>query len=88
MPYVDDDNEDDSGEELDERELPDPSDYDDRDTYPCPHCGKEIYDDAEQCPECGKYIIADRGGRRKAIIICAAIVCLLIVLAWVFHDRQ
>ena len=32
-------------------------------TAPCPECGAEIYDDAEQCPACGQYITttAQRG---------------------------
>lgn len=25
---------------------------------PCPECGAEVYEEAEQCPECGCYIIA------------------------------
>ena len=25
-------------------------------TVPCPHCGAEIIEDAEQCPKCGRYL--------------------------------
>lgn len=25
-------------------------------TLPCPHCGTEIYEEAEQCPVCGNYV--------------------------------
>ncbi len=25
-------------------------------TRPCPQCGAEVYEDAEQCPQCGEYI--------------------------------
>jgi len=42
------------GDELDDDEYPEPDDNDDEtDTRPCPHCGKEIYDDVELCPYCG-----------------------------------
>lgn len=27
-------------------------------TMPCPSCGAEIYDDAEQCSVCGEYVIS------------------------------
>ena len=30
-------------------------DFDD-DTVPCPNCGSDIYEDAEQCPICSEYI--------------------------------
>ncbi len=29
---------------------------DDDETAPCPHCGAEIYDDAERCPKGGMYL--------------------------------
>ena len=31
-------------------------DDDDADLLPCPECGTEIYEDAEQCPICGAYV--------------------------------
>lgn len=40
-------------------EYPDESDYPDDDeslTQPCPACGADVYEDAEQCPVCGEYI--------------------------------
>jgi len=38
--------------------VPDESDFDDEtDVVPCPHCGAEVYEDAEQCPACGEYIV-------------------------------
>jgi uncharacterized membrane protein YvbJ len=27
-------------------------------TIDCPHCGAEIYDEAQQCPSCSQYISA------------------------------
>lgn len=40
------------------------SDWDDSDGWDdepvdlidCPHCGAEVYEEAEQCPRCGEYI--------------------------------
>lgn len=28
-------------------------------TIPCPACGADVYEDAEQCPACGEYITRD-----------------------------
>jgi len=33
-----------------------PDDASDDDLLPCPECGAEIFDDAEQCPHCGWYV--------------------------------
>ena len=36
-------------------EAPDEHDVDeseDEDTYPCPECGREVYDHADRCPHC------------------------------------
>ena len=32
-------------------------DDDDAETVPCPECGEEVYEEAEQCPYCGQYIV-------------------------------
>lgn len=47
----------------DDPEEPDESDMDDDDgpdeaaeTIPCPHCGRDVYEFAEQCPKCGGYL--------------------------------
>jgi hypothetical protein len=32
-------------------------------TAPCPHCGADIYDDAERCPACGMYLSAEDAPR-------------------------
>jgi hypothetical protein len=41
---------------------------------PCPHCGTEIYDDAERCPACETYISWNQGplsGRsRRWVLLC------------------
>ncbi|MCA9026639.1 MAG: zinc-ribbon domain-containing protein [Planctomycetaceae bacterium] len=42
----------------DEEEWPDDScNEDEVDLRPCPSCGAEIYEDAEQCPYCGEYVV-------------------------------
>jgi ribosomal protein L40E len=51
--------EDDLDEEGDEFED---LDYDENDTDEsvCPHCGAEVYDDADRCPRCGMNILKGR----------------------------
>jgi hypothetical protein len=49
---------DESPDDLDDREYPDIED-DEEMTIPCPKCGAEVFDDAEQCPACGSYLIHD-----------------------------
>ena len=49
-------------DELDEDEYPDGDDdfdHDAVDTLPCPECGAEVYEEAEQCPVCGNYVTFD-----------------------------
>jgi hypothetical protein len=48
MTYHDDDEDDETDYSL--------RDEDDGDTVPCSHCGRDVYDEAEQCPYCGEYI--------------------------------
>jgi uncharacterized paraquat-inducible protein A len=36
----------------------DPNEEDEA-TIPCPYCGEEIHEDAQQCPACGQYISAE-----------------------------
>jgi len=52
---------DDRDDPIEDHEFPEPDSWDDAPpTAPCPQCGSEIYDDAEQCPVCGDYLLADR----------------------------
>lgn len=41
--------------DLDEDEF-DEEDDDIDETYPCPHCGHDVYVDAEWCPRCENYL--------------------------------
>jgi endogenous inhibitor of DNA gyrase (YacG/DUF329 family) len=58
---------------------------DDDATAPCPHCGAEIYDDAERCPECGGYVSREEAppARRPLWVIVGAVICLVIALGWI-----
>lgn len=55
------------------------------DTVKCPHCGKQVYEDAEQCPSCGKYISDEDAptGRKTIFMILGTIVCLYIIIRWI-----
>jgi len=43
-------------EEWKDTDLDDHEDEDCSETLPCPSCGVDIYEDAEQCPACGEYV--------------------------------
>ncbi len=57
---------------------------DDDPTVACPHCGEEVYDDAEQCPACGRYLSREDApaAARPWWIVIGVAVCLVIVVAW------
>jgi uncharacterized paraquat-inducible protein A len=61
-------------------------DDDEAETVPCPHCGAEVYENAEQCPRCGKYLSAeDRPPTRPGGFVAVMMVlALLAALFWVF----
>jgi uncharacterized membrane protein YvbJ len=62
-------------------------DPDDDATVPCPACGADLFDDADQCPHCGHWITdADRRTQAAAsgpsrFVRVVAIVMILIFLA-------
>ena len=63
------------------------SHHDREDTIPCPHCGKQIYDDSERCPYCENYLSEEEEGAQPArkpwwIIICT-LLCLYAVYRWI-----
>jgi rRNA maturation protein Nop10 len=75
---------------MDDREGPQPRDLggsgnaDEYDLVPCPHCGGEISELAEQCPHCGDWIVQDAGAgsRRSPLLIAIAILLLIVFLLW------
>lgn len=65
MPEVpEDDDLDEDGEGFEDLDH----DEDDTDLAVCPHCGAEVYDDADRCPRCGQNIVGGSGpgGSRPA----------------------
>ena len=64
----------------------DTSDPDADSTAECPYCGETIYEDAERCPQCGEYVPSEDAPaeRKPAWVIAGVIVCLAIVLLWIF----
>src|SRR5271154_3505126 len=38
---------------------------DDAETIPCPHCGKQIHEEAQRCPHCGDYVSEDHPPNRR-----------------------
>ena len=60
-------------------------DSDDESLIECPHCGEEIYEDAQRCPECGQYLSEEDAppARKPWWIVITAIVCLYLVWRWI-----
>jgi uncharacterized paraquat-inducible protein A len=59
---------------------------DESDTVPCPHCGRDVYEDAERCPSCGQYLTReDAPPRQSWTFRILAIICLIVALAWAFN---
>ena len=56
------------------------------DTVPCPHCGREIYDEAERCPYCESYISEEdtaQPARKPWWLLVGVALCLYAVYRWV-----
>ncbi len=60
---------------------------DDEQTYPCPECGREIYDDSERCPHCGHYISEEDSppSRPAWWIVLGVLLCLLVIGFWLLQ---
>jgi hypothetical protein len=69
-----------------ESDLEGASDDDEYDRLPCPHCGQEVSELAQQCPHCGDWIVLDgsAGSKRKPLLVAIAILLLIVFLLWVF----
>ncbi len=51
---------------------------------PCPHCGAQVYEEAEQCPRCGAYIVGSTRpfqGRSLAWIILGLLGIVAVVIS-------
>jgi hypothetical protein len=58
---------------------------DEEDTIPCPHCGREIHEEAERCPHCENYISEEDSppSRRPWWLLFGVVLCLYAVYRWV-----
>ncbi|MDB5333100.1 MAG: hypothetical protein JWP03_4251 [Phycisphaerales bacterium] len=89
MPTYHDEDEYEPEEDFDESEHPDAEDADwnlDPSTQACPHCGKEISEDAQRCPHCGTYISEeDAPPKRRGWIVALILVLILVSIFWAFR---
>ncbi|HRX85908.1 MAG TPA: hypothetical protein P5572_12895 [Phycisphaerae bacterium] len=62
----------------------DPEDDGVTETVPCPACGQEVYEDADQCPACGEWIIpmSSRSGRSRRWVAVVLVVAALMLGVW------
>lgn len=76
----------------DDPEEPDESDMDDdqadefAETIECPHCGRDIHNEAQQCPHCRTYLSHEdsRPNDKPRWIIWTTLVMLaLIIYGWI-----
>jgi hypothetical protein len=60
-------------------------DSDSDDTVPCPHCGRQVYEDAERCPHCESYISEEDSppSRKPWWLVVGVVLCLSAVYRWV-----
>ena len=65
---------------------PEDEDWPDEDepTIPCPHCRREILEDAERCPYCEHYLSKEDAPpeRKPWWIVVGVIACLYVVYRW------
>ena len=57
-------------------------DSDDPGTIPCPHCRREVDEDAQRCPYCERYLSDEEAVsyRKPLWIVITAIVCLCVAI--------
>ncbi len=76
--------EDDEWDDEDEADEDGPED-DDAETVACPHCNRQIYEDAERCPYCEQYISKEDAprSRKSWLIIVGTLLCLYAIYHWI-----
>jgi hypothetical protein len=84
MPRGKDWDDDDPGMAYDPDDEDWPDDGDEEPTAPCPHCGREVLEDAERCPFCERYLSKEDAppGRKPWWIILGVVACLAVVYMW------
>jgi hypothetical protein len=57
----------------------------DEETIPCPHCKRQIHEDAQRCPHCGNYISEEDAppSRKPWWIIVGVVLILYIAYRWI-----
>ncbi len=67
----------------DDRDDPLDEDVDDESTYPCPGCGRQIYEEADACPYCGEYVADSDVHRAQPQPWWVKVVILLLIVSMV-----
>lgn len=57
-------------------------DDDETETVACPHCGADVYEDADRCPHCGEWIAAGGGGSTWPLWVAGIALVLILYLAY------
>jgi hypothetical protein len=54
-------------------------------TVPCPHCRRQIHEDAQRCPYCEHYLSDEETtpGHKPWWIIAGVLACLYVVYRWI-----
>lgn len=52
-------------------------------TIPCPACGADVYEEADQCPACGEFIVADTAvfSNKPSWYVVLAVLGIIAVIA-------
>ena len=60
-------------------------------TIPCPHCQREIYEEAERCPHCEHYLSQEEAfppSRKPWWLIVGVLLCLYAVYRWITRGTR
>jgi len=74
-------------EPEDDEFYDEPPDDESLEMLPCPECGVEIYEEAEQCPHCGTYVVHESNfwqGRSTWWIVLGLLGIFAVILASFF----
>ena len=84
MPRWREPEDDDPGLSYDPDDADWPDEDEDEPTIPCPHCRREILEDAEWCPYCEHYLSREDAPpqRKPWWIVGGVIACLYVVYRW------